>query len=123
MYRGRKEVHANGRIFRLETRLNFIVTYKGEQRMLQGIADYSLWYSQSEPLATNLVIIEAKGPGAICQADPQVAAYMGMVHRIREKEKKMNKVVYGVTTDGNMFRFWRIDNSSRASNDMPVAVR
>lgn len=64
-------------LLQLETRLNFIVTYKGEQRMLQGIADYSLWYSQSEPLATNLVIIEAKGPGAICQADPQVAAYMG----------------------------------------------
>ena len=41
-----------------------------------------------------------------------------MVHRKREELQKINKVVYGVTTDGDEFRFWRIDNSSQVSKEI-----
>ena len=64
-------------LLQFETKLSFKVTYKKEQRLLQGIADYSLWYDTDEPLAINLIIVEAKREGSIRQAESQVTAYMG----------------------------------------------
>ena len=40
----------------------------------------------------------------------------GTVHRTRETQGKQNKLVYGLSTDGNEFQFWRLDNSSEVSN-------
>ena len=40
----------------------------------------------------------------------------GIVHRTRESQGKQNKLVYGLSTDGNEFQFWRLDNSSEVSN-------
>lgn len=37
---------------------------------------------------------------------------MTIVHRIRESQGEQNKLVYGLSTDGNEFHFWRLDNSS-----------
>lgn len=41
----------------------------------------------------------------------------GIIHRAREAQEKRNKIVYGVTTDGNQYQFWRIDNDSVVSDD------
>jgi hypothetical protein len=60
-----------------ETKLNFLVTFRKEKRMLQGFADYSLWYDKYEPMGTNLLLVEAKKKGALSTADGQLVAYMG----------------------------------------------
>jgi hypothetical protein len=33
-----------------------------------------------------------------------------MIHKIRRQEGRRNAVIYGISTDGDEFRFWRIDN-------------
>ena len=38
------------------------------------------------------------------------------MHRTRESQGKQNKLVYGLSTDGNEFQFWRLDNSSEVSD-------
>ena len=62
---------------RFETYLKRRVTYQGKQRLLQGRADYSLWYDQDDPIGTNLVLVEAKKKGCRVQAEGQLVAYMG----------------------------------------------
>lgn len=64
-------------LLQFETKLNRLVTYKKEKRVLQGIADYSLWYDKDEPMGTNLILIEAKREGMLSMADGQLIAYMG----------------------------------------------
>ena len=64
-------------LLQFETKLNRLVTYKKEKRVLQGIADYSLWYDKDEPMGTNLILIEAKREGMLSMADGQLVAYMG----------------------------------------------
>lgn len=64
-------------LLRFETKLNRLVTYRKEKRVLQGIADYSLWYDKDEPMGTNLILIEAKREGMLSMADGQLVAYMG----------------------------------------------
>lgn len=73
-------------ILRFETELKYPVIYKKETRMLNGIADYTLWYDGDESMGTNLVVVEAKRSGWIAQATGQVIAYMG--------ESYFCKVVY-----------------------------
>jgi hypothetical protein len=62
---------------RFETKLNRLVTYKNEKRLLQGIADDSLWYDKDESMGTDLVLIEAKRKGMLSVAEGQLVAYMG----------------------------------------------
>ncbi|KAI9775219.1 MAG: hypothetical protein M1839_001337 [Geoglossum umbratile] len=95
-----------------ETRLSSLVTFKKEKRILQGVADYTLCYDGDEQMGINLVLMESKRKGALSLAEGQLVAYMGMVHRTREAQRKRNKVVYGLSTDGNQFQFWGLDNSS-----------
>ena len=45
---------------------------------------------------------------------------IGIVHRVREANQKRNKVVYGVSTDGNSFQFWRLDNSSLVCDGLRI---
>lgn len=58
-------------------KLNRLVTYKKEMCVLQGIADYSLWYDKDDSMGTNLILIEAKREGMLSMADGQLVAYMG----------------------------------------------
>ncbi len=46
-------------ILQFEKKLKFHVTYKNQQRILHGIADYSLWYNDEDSMATNLIIVKA----------------------------------------------------------------
>jgi hypothetical protein len=116
---------------RFEAELKCPVTYKNEHRLLSGLADYSLWYPDDGDPSTNLIIVEAKKVGTSEAANGQLLAYMGksnlylylfnvsllisiaIVHRTRKEQRKRNAVVYGTTTDGNLFRFFRIDNDGK----------
>jgi hypothetical protein len=62
---------------RFETNLKHRVTYKNETRTLSGLADYTLWYDDTESMGTNLIVVEAKRYGAIEEAAAQLVAYMG----------------------------------------------
>ena len=64
-------------LLQLETKLNRVVTYRKEKRVLQGVADYSLWFDKDEPMGANFVLIEAKREGMLSLTDGQLVAYMG----------------------------------------------
>jgi hypothetical protein len=90
--------------------------YKGENRLLNGHPDYSVWYDD-KAFGTNLVIVEANRAGS-SQMGHECLAYMGelflssismrasntisdsvlniiiaMVHRVRKEEGKKNAIV------------------------------
>lgn len=67
-------------VLRFETELKYPVHYKREARMLNGIADYTLWYNTDESMGTNLVVVEAKRRRWTSQAAGQVVAYMGELY-------------------------------------------
>lgn len=98
-----------------EVPLSAEVIHRGEQRLLTGFADYTLFYdtSTSDSLATNLVIVEAKRRGGTDLALPQLIAYLGIVHSARKEQKKENAVVFGIISDGNVFRFSRVANDGK----------
>lgn len=95
-----------------KTPLSKIVTHRGETKLLTGFADYSLFYDGSNPkaLATNFVIAKAKQQYCPDFELAEPAAYMGVVHTTRKEDSKQNCVVYGMVSDGNVFRFCWIDN-------------
>ncbi|KAJ5187082.1 hypothetical protein N7449_010076 [Penicillium cf. viridicatum] len=47
---------------------------------------------------------------------------MGMVHRLRQREKKKNCTVYGMATDTQVFFFLKIDEKSKWSMVSAVAI-
>lgn len=49
--------------------------YEGEQMMVSGITDYSLWYKAPEEMESNLLVVEAKKKGTA--GDYQALAYIG----------------------------------------------
>jgi hypothetical protein len=65
---------------RFETELKYPVKYKDQMRMLSGIADYSVWYDNTESVGTNLLIVEAKRRRMTGAAAGQVLAYMGKLY-------------------------------------------
>lgn len=93
------------------------VTFRGEQRLLSGFADYMIWNDSDKntKFATNLIIIEAKKVGSTDKCLGQLTAYMGIVHSCRKDGGKQNCSVYGATSDGFTFRFCRIDNNGNWS--------
>ncbi|KAI9774569.1 MAG: hypothetical protein M1840_002818 [Geoglossum simile] len=100
---------------RFKTELKCLVTYKNEYRLLSGFADYSLWYPNENSTSTNFLIVKTKKLGTSETAIGQLLAYMAVVHQTRKAEEKQNAVIYGMTTDGNLFRFFRLDNDSKVS--------
>ena len=99
-----------------ETQILRKVKFEGEDRLLSGFADYTVWYdARKSTLATNLIIVEAKKLGGTDMCLPQLTAYMGAVHDIRKEEGKTDSTVFGAASDGNLFRFCRIDNDGRWS--------
>lgn len=100
-----------------EAQLQRQVTFRGEQRLLSGFADYTIWYDSENDtkFATNLIMIEAKKVGATESCLGQLTAYMGIVHACRKEEVKQNCNVYGASSDGLKFRFCSIDNNGNWS--------
>jgi hypothetical protein len=46
-----------------ETKLSSLVTFKKEEQIPQGVADYTLCYDGDEQMGTNLILMEAKKKG------------------------------------------------------------
>ncbi|KAJ5209159.1 hypothetical protein N7449_003538 [Penicillium cf. viridicatum] len=91
------------------------VKYEKKEFALVGKPDYAVWYGNVDDTAVNIVVVEAKSQNAACKGVPQCLAYMGMVHRLRRREKKKNCTVYGMTADAQYFFFLKIDEKSRWS--------
>ncbi|KAF3012292.1 hypothetical protein E8E15_002985 [Penicillium rubens] len=62
--------------------------------------------------AINLVLVEAKKLGLASQGDDQALGYMACVHQERRTQPSQNSTVYGLSTDGEEFRFLRINERS-----------
>ncbi|KAJ5822724.1 hypothetical protein N7447_005064 [Penicillium robsamsonii] len=109
----------------IQTERNWVfepVTYQKKKFALVGKPDYAVWYGNVDDIAVNIVIMEAKSQNSTSQGVPQCLAYMGMVHRLRRREKKKNCTVYGVTADAQFFFFLKIDEKSRWSTVMVTAA-
>lgn len=69
---------------KLETPLSCTIQYKGEQRALTGLVDYSIWYDDSlESMAANLVCVEAKKKDYAGTGRAQCLGYMGKLREYR----------------------------------------
>ena len=62
---------------KFETQLSFEVIFNKKKRLLQGKADYSVWYNKDEPMGTNFLLVQAKRPSEFSSAAGQLVAYMG----------------------------------------------
>ncbi|CAG8900610.1 unnamed protein product [Penicillium nalgiovense] len=94
------------------------VKYEKKKFALVGKPDYAVWYGNADDTAVNIVVVEAKSPNSAGKG----VAYMGMVHRLRRREKKKNCTVYGVTADAEYFFFLKIDEKSRWSAVSVTAI-
>ncbi|KFZ17437.1 hypothetical protein V501_01711 [Pseudogymnoascus sp. VKM F-4519 (FW-2642)] len=108
-----------------ETPLSGEIVFKGEDRILTGFADYSLFYESKskDTLGTNLVIMEAKKTGFSDGALPQLVSYLGIVPTARREQGKSNAVVYGIASNGVVFRFCRVNNDGQFSQSAPLDWR
>ncbi|KAJ5535042.1 hypothetical protein N7527_001296 [Penicillium freii] len=62
--------------------------------------------------AINFVLVEAKKLGLASSGDDQALGYMACVHQERRSCPSRNSTVYGLSTDGEEFRFLRINGES-----------
>ncbi|KAJ5684590.1 uncharacterized protein N7477_000935 [Penicillium maclennaniae] len=109
--------------FQMETSLESnMVTVKGKDQRFRGTSDYTLWYGNGDgpEKAINLIILEAKAqiPAA---SDGQALGYMGCVHQERRLKPGRSAIVYGVVTDGEEWRFCRINDEGRYSWDVEIS--
>ncbi|KAJ5274182.1 hypothetical protein EN45_047290 [Penicillium chrysogenum] len=86
----------------------------GKVYQAKGTCDYTLWYGDKggADKAINLVLVEAKKLGLASQGDDQALGYMACVHQERRTQPSQNSTVYGLSTDGEEFRFLRINERS-----------
>lgn len=105
-----------------KTPLSKAVIYKREKRLLSGLADYSLSYkgSNSKTLDTNFVIVQAKHQYCPDLGMPELAAYMGIIHTTRKEDSKHDCVVFGMVSDGIVFRFCQTDNEGIFAEGKPL---
>ena len=66
--------------FQYERSMRMQVPYNGQETVLNGCADYSLWYGNPEELALNLVVVEAKDSSSFNLLPKQALTYMGKFH-------------------------------------------
>lgn len=104
--------------------LSRVVTHRGETKLLSGFADYSIWHGHDstkniQSLATNFLIVKVKRWNTVVSTTPELAAYMGIVHKHRVALKQ-DAVVYGLTSDGRYFHFHRIDNDGVFTDAKPL---
>ncbi|KAJ5458273.1 hypothetical protein N7475_009661 [Penicillium sp. IBT 31633x] len=98
------------------------VRHEQKKFALIGKPDYAVWYGKVDDTAVNIVVVEAKSIGSAGKGIPQCLGYMGMVHRLRQREKKKNCTVYGMATDAQAFFFLKIDEKSKWSMVSAVAL-
>ena len=105
-----------------ETPLSRKVMYKGEEMILTGSADYILYYESQVKgsFGTNLVIVEAKKTGFADGCLPQLLSYLEIVSASRREQGKENAVVYGIASDGVVFRFCCVNNDGAFSLGAPL---
>ncbi|KFZ11073.1 hypothetical protein V502_07760 [Pseudogymnoascus sp. VKM F-4520 (FW-2644)] len=77
-----------------ETPLSRKVMYKGEEMILTGSADYILYY--------------------------ELLSYLGIVSASRREQGKENPVVYGIASDGVVFRFCCVNDDGAFSLGAPL---
>lgn len=105
-----------------KTSLSKTVIYKGGKRLLSGLADYSpsCKSSESKTLATNFVIVQPKHQYCPDLRLSELVAYMGIIHTTRKEDSKHDCVVFGMVSDGIVFRFCRIDNDGIFAQGKPL---
>ncbi len=64
----------------LESQLKQLVTFRGKQFLLSGIADYSLGYKANDTITNNLIVVEAKKRWGMEAAYGQLLSYMGLLY-------------------------------------------
>lgn len=108
-----------------KTQLSRKVMHKGEEIILTGSADYTL-YCESQmkgSFGTNLVIVEAKKTGFADGGLPQLLSYLGIVLASRRGQGKANAVVYGIASDGVVFRFCCVNDDGAFCLGAPLDWR
>jgi hypothetical protein len=89
-----------------EANMNFSMTVGSIRKKVSGRCDWALGYMDDKSkLQEMLVVIEAKSPGNIGAALPQLLAYLASVQAARTAANKTNKVVFGLATDSTRFQF------------------
>jgi hypothetical protein len=59
-----------------EANMKFEVDFEGERCLLNGAADYAIWYADGK-MNTNLIVVEAKREGKLSSGIAQCLAYAG----------------------------------------------
>ncbi|KAL4891747.1 hypothetical protein BDV59DRAFT_203339 [Aspergillus ambiguus] len=101
--------------FQLETDMRLPWKYEGEQKVISGKTDYSLWYNAPEEMECNLLVVEAKRKGESSSGVFQVLAYMAMLHNARKEVGRKDVSIYGIATDSFTWSFLYLDNQGRWS--------
>ncbi|KAJ5954236.1 hypothetical protein N7501_008515 [Penicillium viridicatum] len=83
----------------------------GKVYQTKGTCDNTLWYGDKggPDKAINLVLVEARKLGLASSGDDQALGCMACVHQERRSCPSRNSTVYGLSTDGEGFRFLRIN--------------
>ncbi|KAE8357377.1 hypothetical protein BDV27DRAFT_170597 [Aspergillus caelatus] len=97
----------------VETDMLLPWTYQGEQKIVSGTTDYSLWYKAPQEMECNLLVVEAKKKGT--SGDYQALAYMAMLHHARKEVQREDVSVYGIATDSFTWTFLYLDNNGKWS--------
>ncbi|KAJ9265274.1 hypothetical protein DTO195F2_1886 [Paecilomyces variotii] len=98
-----------------ETPLKCPVMHKNREIILNGRADYSLWYETVDEPESNMVVVEAKAHEGDRTGEWQTLTYMAIIHSARKKAGRSDTTIYGVATDSHRFIFMRLDNNSKWS--------
>jgi hypothetical protein len=89
-----------------EAIMEFSTTIGSIRKRISGRCDWALGYMDDKSkLQEMLVVIEAKSPGNLGTALPQLLTYLASVQAARVASNKTNKVVFGLATDSTQFQF------------------
>ncbi|PGH28551.1 hypothetical protein GX50_08712 [[Emmonsia] crescens] len=76
------------------------------RKKISGCCDWALGYMDDKSkLQEMLIVVEAKSPGNLGTALPQLITYLASVQATRVASNKTNKVVFGLVTDSSQFQF------------------
>ncbi|QKX57432.1 uncharacterized protein TRUGW13939_04544 [Talaromyces rugulosus] len=79
-------------------------------KLIQGRAGNCLAYGkQKSDLHTALIVLEAKNPGLVSIALPQLIVYLAAVQDSRKESTKINSCVFGLITDSDKYEFAYLD--------------
>ncbi|KAJ0417512.1 hypothetical protein BJY00DRAFT_315805 [Aspergillus carlsbadensis] len=92
-----------------EEPLTYTITSPNGPNELSGRADYCIGYGGASQGEANLAVIVIKKPKVYGYAHTQLLAYMATVLHCRRKAGKPNPGLYGITSDGEKFTFYRMN--------------